>query len=62
MKKYRVVYLAAFECEVELPDGWDQDTLDDAVCDIDIPEGGKNGSVYCEGSFQTVEIPYEEDE
>lgn len=53
MKRLRVVYTATFECDVEVEDG--QNT-DDALTAIDIPEGGENASVYCQGSFQVVEV------
>lgn len=63
MKKYRVVYTATFECDVVLPDGCeDEASLADATSDIDIPEGGKNGSVYCENTFDIIEIHNPEDE
>lgn len=55
MKK-RIVYSVRFECEIDL----EIYTLDDALSDIDIPEGGGNNSVYCEGSFEVV-TEFEED-
>ena len=53
MRKFRVVYSVKFECDVVIEDGEDEQ---DALSNIDIPEGGKNGSVYCEDSFEVVEI------
>jgi len=47
----RVVYQVTFECEVEWEDGEDEQ---DAVSNIDIPEGGANGSVYCGDSFTVL--------
>ena len=56
--KYRVVYTVKFECDVVLePD----DHWEDKLSDIDIPEGGSNGSVYCEDSF-SIETYAHEDE
>jgi hypothetical protein len=56
MKKFRVVYTATFECDVMLPEGCeDEGSFQDAISDIDIPEGGKNGSVYCEDSFGIID-------
>jgi hypothetical protein len=57
--KYRVVYLATFECDVVVED---DDDFQDAISNIDIPEGGRNGSVYCEDTFDIIEIHDTEDE
>jgi len=51
--KRRVVYQVTFECDVAWEEGEDEQ---DAISGIDIPEGGSNGSVYCEGSFRIVEV------
>lgn len=62
MKNYRVVYSVKFECDVVLPDGCeDEASFNDALTDIDIPEGGRNGSVYCEGSFEVDVVHDTED-
>ena len=57
--KYRVVYQVKFECDVVLDadDHWE-----DKLSDIDIPEGGQNGSVYCEDSFKIVDYQEPDDE
>ena len=51
--KYRVVYTVTFECDVTV--GTDDD-YQDAISNIDIPEGGSNGSIYCENSFKLGEV------
>jgi len=51
--KYRVVYTVTLECNVEI--GADED----AISNIDIPEGGSNGSVYCEGTFKIKDYVHE---
>jgi hypothetical protein len=53
MKNLRVVYSVTYECDVPVEDGQD---IQDAIQDIDIPEGGKNDSVYCLDSFDVVEV------
>jgi len=52
-ERLRVVYSVTFECDVLVEDGEDEQ---DAISNIDIPEGGRNGSVYCEDSFEILEI------
>lgn len=61
-RKFRVVYTVTFECDVVLDDDCtDEGSFQDAISDIDIPEGGRNGSVYCENSFDIIEaIPVED--
>jgi len=55
-RKFRVVYTVKFECDVVLPEGGvDEGSFQDAISDIDIPEGGRNGSVYCEDSFEVID-------
>jgi hypothetical protein len=51
-KRMRVLYTVQFECDVVLEEG---DDYQDAISNIDIPEGGRNGSVYCENSFDIIE-------
>ena len=46
-----------FECDVILEDG---DDFQDAVSNIDIPEGGDNNSIYCENTFE-VHAVYDRD-
>ena len=53
MGKIRVVYTVTYECDVVWGGG---ESREDAIRDIDIPEGGANASVYCEGSFDVVEV------
>lgn len=63
MRKFRVVYWVMFECDVDIPDGCeDEASFQDAISDIDIPEGGRNGSVYCEDSFEIVDTHEVEDD
>ena len=57
--KYRVVYTVKFECDVVL-DG--DDHWEDKISDIDIPEGGQNGSVYCEDTFRIETYAHEDEE
>ena len=57
--KYRVVYRVTFECDVVLEPG---DDWHDALSNIDIPEGGRNNSVYCEDSFEVTHEEHEDDE
>ena len=52
MAEFRVVYSVSFECTINAPN---PDELGDAISNINIPEGGANGSVYCEGSFSVTE-------
>lgn len=54
LEKRRVVFTATFECEIE----FDPETEDeqDAISNIDIPEGGINTSIYCENSFDIIEV------
>ena len=52
-KVARVVYQVTFECDVAWEEGEDEQ---DAISGIDIPEGGSNGSVYCENSFKIIEV------
>ena len=56
--KYRVVYTVTFECDVTVgPD----DDWQDAISGIDIPDGGSNGSVYCEGTFKIKDYVHEDE-
>lgn len=50
--RYRMVYTVQFECDVVVEEG---DDFQDAISNIDIPEGGSNDSVYCEGTFEIHE-------
>jgi hypothetical protein len=50
--KRKVVYTVTFECTIEAEAG----NLDDAISNIDIPEGGANDSEYCQGSFSVIDI------
>jgi len=54
IKKVMVFYEVKFSCTVE----YDTETgdIEDAICDIDIPEGGKNDSTYLKGSFEVNEV------
>lgn len=52
-KTYHVSYTVQYLCTVEAED---DDALQDAVSNIDIPEGGANGSAYLAGSFEAHEI------
>lgn len=54
--KYRVVYTVTLECNVVIEEG---DDFQDAISNIDIPEGGSNGSVYCEGTFKIKDYVHE---
>lgn len=54
--KYRVVYTVTMECDVVVKEGED---FQDAISNIDVPEGGQNNSVYCEGSFEIAEALHE---
>lgn len=55
-RKFKVVYQVTYECEVTLPEGCDDEgSFQDAISDIDIPEGGSNRSEYCEGSFEILD-------
>lgn len=56
--KYRVVYQVTFECDVELKAGHD---WGDTLSNIDIPEGGSNGSVYCENTFEITDHVHKDD-
>jgi hypothetical protein len=56
--KYRVVYRVTYECDVTLEAG---DHWADSLSDIDIPEGGQNGSVYCEDTFEITDYAHEDD-
>lgn len=58
-KRARVVYTVTFECDIYA--GEDEDEQD-AVSNIDIPEGGQNNSVYCENTFDVIEVHWEGDE
>ncbi len=52
MAKFTVQYQVTFECEIEVDD---VANLDDIISDIDIPEGGKNNSVYVPESIEIFE-------
>ena len=52
MKKY-VYYSANFRAEIEIEKPEDEE---DALCDLDIPEGGKHNSVYQSKSFLVYEV------
>ena len=52
MKKI-VYYTVNFVCEIEVKD---DDVLDDVIADIEIPEGGRNNSQYCENTFNVLSI------
>lgn len=51
--KYKVRYQVNFIAEIEVTEN---DSLIDAISDIDIPEGGKNNSQYWPFSFEIVEV------
>jgi hypothetical protein len=54
--KYRVVYTVTLECDMEVKEG---DDFQDAISNIDIPEGGSNNSVYCENTFRVKFFAHE---
>jgi len=56
--KYRVIYTVTLECDVEI--GAD-DHWEDTISNIDIPEGGSNHSVYCEGTFKIKDYVHEDE-
>jgi hypothetical protein len=58
MKKAKVVYTVTFECTIEVPD---DRPISDVLSEIDIPEGGWNGSEYCEKSIVIGEIVYKDE-
>lgn len=51
--KYKVRYQVNFIAEIEVTEN---DSLIDAISDIDIPEGGKHNSQYWPFSFEIVEV------
>lgn len=61
--RYRVTYSVTYTCDVEvdrLPSQRARDEeLEDAISDIDIPEGGKNNSVYKANTFEVTDISCE---
>jgi len=54
--KYRVIYTVTLECDVLLDP---EEDWQDALSNIDIPEGGSNNSVYCEGTFKIKDYVHE---
>lgn len=57
-RKARVVYTVTYECDIYISD---DEPEQDAISNIDIPEGGVNNSVYCENTFDVIEVHYPED-
>ena len=55
----RVIYTVTFECDIYIGDDEDEQ---DAISNIDIPEGGINDSVYCENTFDIIEVHYPDEE
>lgn len=62
-KKYTVTYQVQYNCTVQVDD---DETLDDVLSNIQIPEGGSNfpndreGSIYVEDSLEILKV-YNED-
>jgi len=71
--KLRVKYRCDFDCILDVPDnGMDKDSLledarsgelaDEIYSEIDIPEGGKNNSVYSPSSYDVLTVELHDDE
>ena len=54
-----VVYTTQFTATVEVPDGSTDEEIMDAVCDIDVPEGGENNSIYKDQTFSANSVKTE---
>lgn len=50
-RKIHVHWTADFKCEIEVPYTATHDDIQDALANIDIPEGGNDGSTYVENTF-----------
>lgn len=55
---YYVTYCVTYACSMKVAPGED---FQDSISDIDIPEGGKNGSIYSPNTFQITGWTREEE-
>lgn len=54
--RVKVRYTVELEAEIEVAE---DDSLSDAVCDIDIPEGGADNSKYIPDTFEVASVQNE---
>ena len=51
--KFKVVYSVVYACDLDVPEG---ESVEDALADIDIPEGGQNNSEYRINTFKILQV------
>jgi len=54
MSKYEVEFTATYKVTIVVDD--DEDDIEDAIADIDIPEGGLDSAVYQKDTFVVRQV------
>lgn len=52
-ERFEVKFTATYKVTIEVGD---EDDIEDAIADIDIPEGGLDSAVYQEGTFVVRQV------
>lgn len=51
--KFKVVYSVVYTCDLDVSEG---DSVEDAISNIDIPQGGQNNSEYRPNTVKILQI------